>query len=60
MITDLLVFLFGDKFDRSTVWAAVIAVFTLSGVLVAWRQLAGIRATSRADAAYRFTKGRWC
>lgn len=54
MISDLLVLLFGDKFDRSTVWTAAIALITLIGVLVAWRQLAGIRATSRADFTFPF------
>jgi hypothetical protein len=45
---------FGAKPDPVTVWTAVIAVLTLFGVLVAWRQLAGIRATSRADFTFRF------
>jgi hypothetical protein len=40
--------------DPVTVWTAAIALITFSGVLVAWRQLAGIRATSRADFTFRF------
>jgi hypothetical protein len=52
MISDLLTCL--STFDWGTFWTAVIAVLTFSGVLVAWRQLAGIRATSRADFTFRF------
>jgi len=54
---DLIGFLFGEhggEIDRTAVWTFVIAVVTLSAVMVAWRQLAGIRATSRADFTFRF------
>lgn len=51
---NLLALLFGAKLDPVTTWTAAIAVTTLFGVLVALRQLAGIRATSRADFTFRF------
>jgi hypothetical protein len=50
----LLVLLFGEHADRTVIWTAIIAAITLVGVTVAWRQLAGIRATSRADFTFRF------
>jgi hypothetical protein len=53
-LRNLLTLLFGAKFDPPTLWTAAIALLTLIGVLVAWRQLAGIRATSRADFTFRF------
>jgi hypothetical protein len=46
--------LFGYKLDSVTLWTAAIAVLTLALVLVAWRQLRGIRATSQADFTLRF------
>jgi hypothetical protein len=51
---NLLALLFGAKLDPATLWTAVLALLTLISVLVAWRQLAGIRATSRADFIFRF------
>lgn len=50
----LLILLFGTKTDPTTIWTAVIAGITLLGVVVALWQLAGIRATSRADFTFRF------
>ncbi len=44
----------GKILEPITVLTAAIAVITLIGVLVAWRQLAGIRAISRADFTFRF------
>jgi hypothetical protein len=50
----LLVLLFGEQLDRAVIWTAIIAVVTVIGVVVARRQLVGIRATSRADFTFRF------
>src|SRR5665213_383624 len=54
VVRDLAVILFGEHIDRTAIWTAAIAVVTLVAVVVAWRQLAGIRATSRADFTLRF------
>jgi hypothetical protein len=51
---NLSVLLFGEQLDRTAIWTAVIAGVTVLGVAVALRQLAGIRATSRADFTFRF------
>jgi hypothetical protein len=44
----------GGHVDWTAIWTFAIAVVTLGAVGVAWRQLAGIRATSRADFTFRF------
>jgi hypothetical protein len=55
---NLLVFLFGEQPDWTAMWTAVIALIAFVGVIVAPRQLVGVRATSRAD--YRGRDGhRW-
>jgi hypothetical protein len=46
--------LFGTPVDKIAMWTAILTVVTLSAVLVAWRQLSGLRAISQADFTYRF------
>ena len=53
-MSTLLTALFGPQLDRAAMWTASAALVALIGVLVAWRQLARIRATSQADFTFRF------
>ena len=46
--------LFGTPVDRTAIWTAVLTLVTLSAVLVAWRQLSGLKGVSQADFAFRF------
>jgi hypothetical protein len=53
-MTELATLLFGAALDRTAIWTAVLTLVTLVAVLVAWRQLSGLRAVSRADFTFRF------